>query len=71
MPARDQALALTATVGAGVGTIYWFVNGELVDQGDPGRTVFLEPQPGTNTITVVDDAGRSESVTIVVRADQS
>ena len=68
VPSRDQALALTANVGSGVNKVYWFINGELVAQGDPARTRFLEPEPGRTTVAVVDDAGRSHTINIQVKS---
>ena len=62
-----QKLLLAASVSNRTKQIFWFVNGELIFKGAPGKPVFLTPVAGRHQLTCVDDEGRSSSRTLVIR----
>lgn len=62
-PLEDQRLPLLAQADAGVKTLYWYRDGELVGSGPPHRPLYLSPTPGEHRLVVTDDQGRSEGVT--------
>jgi penicillin-binding protein 1C len=61
-PAAYQKLRLSARAAAGTNTLYWYQDGTLVGSGRPERAVFVELEPGSHRIVVMDDAGRSDRV---------
>jgi penicillin-binding protein 1C len=65
LDARAQEVALRAS--AGEGPLEWFVNGRFVGRADPGEAVWWAPQVGRHPIVVVDAAGRSDRLELVVR----
>jgi len=67
-PLVDQAIALEGSFSAGTGSVWWFVDGGLIQTAQPGETVFYLPSAGRHSFTVVDDAGRSGSLNIRVHA---
>ncbi len=67
VPAQYQQLAFQARAGqTGAETLYWYVDGILVGQAQPGKTVFYDLTPGQHTLMVVDDNGASDSVAFAV-----
>jgi penicillin-binding protein 1C len=58
VPLEDQKIALIAAVSQGSQDVYWFLDGDLICRGRPGRTVFWQPTPGEHRLSVKDDAGR-------------
>jgi penicillin-binding protein 1C len=58
VPRDDQQIALIAAVSQGSRDIYWFLDGDLIGRGRPGRTMFWQPTPGEHRLSVKDDAGR-------------
>lgn len=63
----EPRLRASAIVPADAATIYWFVNDAFVASGLPATPVFLEPVRGTNSITCMDDKGRSRTIQVHVR----
>jgi len=61
-PAEFQEILLSAQT-ADAARLYWFEDGTLVASGEPSRRMFLEPRRGSHQLVVVDDSGRSDTVT--------
>jgi penicillin-binding protein 1C len=67
VPPAFQKILLDASVSNQTSKIYWFLNGEMIFDGDPTERVFMTPSPGRHTLLCMDDEGRSSEVTIQVR----
>ncbi|HYC60736.1 MAG TPA: penicillin-binding protein 1C [Thermoanaerobaculia bacterium] len=65
-PLRFQEIRLAAESGSDVSSLYWYQDGVLVAAQQPERSVFVQPVVGVHHIAVVDDLGRSHSVTYEV-----
>jgi penicillin-binding protein 1C len=61
-PLEFQEILLSAQT-SDAGTLFWFEDGVLVASGDASRRMFLRPKRGLHQLVVVDDGGRSDSVT--------
>ncbi len=61
-PVEFQEILLSAQT-SDAATLYWFEDGVLVASGDASRRMFRRPQRGLHQLVVVDDGGRSDSVT--------
>ncbi|HEV7765854.1 MAG TPA: penicillin-binding protein 1C [Thermoanaerobaculia bacterium] len=66
-PLRYQEIRLAAESGSDVSSLYWYQDGVLIATQRPERAVFVVPAIGQHRIAVVDDLGRSHSVTYEVR----
>jgi len=66
-PLEYQEIRLTAQSGSDVTDLYWYQDGVLLATQSPGKSVFVSPKTGTHRVSVVDDLGRSDSVTYEVR----
>lgn len=66
-PLRYQEIRLTAESSSEASRLYWYRDGVLVATRAPGQSVFVLPEIGMHRIAVVDDLGRSDSVTYEVR----
>lgn len=58
----EQKLALKATAPPGASRLYWFLDGEIVQDVEVGETAFLELQTGRHRLRCVDDSGRADWV---------
>ncbi|HYI12510.1 MAG TPA: penicillin-binding protein 1C [Thermoanaerobaculia bacterium] len=65
-PIDYQEILLQAQVPAEVNRLYWYVDGTLIASLPPTRRAFVRPARGTHRVVVVDDIGRSDSVTYEV-----
>lgn len=65
-PLRYQEIRLRAESGSDVAILYWYQDGVLIATQKPERSVFVMPEAGVHRIAVVDDLGRSHSVSYVV-----
>ncbi|MBR9975197.1 MAG: penicillin-binding protein 1C [Bacteroidetes bacterium] len=63
----EQQILLQAASGAGVRTLYWYVNGKLEAETGNGGKVFVAPEGTTLRITCMDDAGRKSAVTVRIQ----
>ena len=63
---HDTIISDYTSVSRGCHRVYWFLDGELIWEGRPNETAFLLPIPGQHKLTVVDDAGRSAIVTVMI-----
>lgn len=63
----DQQLVLRADASYNARKLFWFINGQYVNEGQAGEGFFWPMHEGHHRITVTDDYGRSASVQIVVR----
>jgi penicillin-binding protein 1C len=60
----ERRIELSAVRDGGRSSLFWFVNDELVGEGE---TVFWSGRPGTFTVRVVDDQGQSAVRTLQVQ----
>jgi penicillin-binding protein 1C len=65
-PLAYQQVGLEALVGPETRTLFWYLDGELVATAEPGERRLVGLAPGRHRVSVVDDAGRSDSVEITV-----
>ena len=61
-PLDFQDIELTAQ-SSEAEKLYWFEDGVLVASGEASRKMFVKPRRGSHELVVVDDSGRSDSVT--------
>jgi penicillin-binding protein 1C len=61
-PLQSQEILLAAQT-SDAAKLYWFEDGDLIASGEPSRRIFLRPKRGSHQLVVVDDSGRSDSVT--------
>ncbi|MCU1347391.1 MAG: pbpC [Acidobacteria bacterium] len=61
-PLQFQEILLSAQT-ADASRLFWFEDGVLVADGDPARRLFLQPKRGAHQLVVVDENGRSDTVT--------
>jgi len=64
--ATNQEIPLEAEAGADVGELFWFVDGKFLSSKTSGERVWLEPEPGSHEIRVLDASGRSHTIQINV-----
>jgi len=64
------ALALLAEADADAAALHWFADERHLGRTAPGETLLWRAAPGSTTLRVVDDAGRSAQRRILVRAAQ-
>lgn len=69
VPLAHQAIALDASFSTSIRKVWWFADGVLLEAAEPGERVFFTPTAGRHNFTVVDDAGRSGSVVVIVWAE--
>ncbi len=63
----DKKLPLKAITDTNVRKIFWFINQNFIGESEPNKTLFIEPEIGKLTVTVVDDSGNSSSININVK----
>ena len=51
--------------------LYWFVDQEFIGHYTTNETTWWTPTPGTHTILVTDNGGRSDSITVTVDSFQN
>ena len=61
-PIQFQEIELTAQ-SSDAAKLFWFEDGVLIASGDASRKMFVKPRRGAHQLVVVDDSGRSDSVT--------
>ena len=66
VPLQDQQILLSASVPNEINTIYWFIDGELLYKGRPGKVVFYTPQRGSHEVVCMDNEGRKSSRIMVI-----
>lgn len=69
-PDRDaamQKIELRAIAAPPAETLYWFLNGELVESGALDSPVYIVPAEGRHTVRCVDDLGRADWVSFSVK----
>ncbi len=59
-------IPFSATVDSDVNQVFWFVNDRYVGQSKPDKSFFWQAQSGQFRVRVVDDIGRSSSISIKV-----
>lgn len=66
VPLEFQRIALIARSGPYARTLFWYEDGQLVASGAPGGRLFMDPRRGHHELVVVDDTGRSDTVSFRV-----
>jgi len=66
VPLRDQQIRLEASVPSGIETIFWFVDGELLYKGNPGKPIYYSPMVGRHEVVCMDDEGRQSQRILVI-----
>ena len=64
-PRAFQRIALRARTGGG-SMLTWFQEGMVAARGKADEPLFIEAEPGTHRLAVVDDKGRMDAVTYTV-----
>jgi penicillin-binding protein 1C len=62
-----QEIMLLAASDSKANTHYWYVNDQFYTKCVPGEKIFLKPENGENKISCLDDKGRDESISIIVK----
>ena len=63
-------LRLRASAPSGTGMLHWFDGARYLGESEPERDLVADLAPGTHRLAVVDEAGRTASVTVrVLRRD--
>lgn len=62
-----QAVPLIASVDADVRKMSWYINGRFQGEYDPSATPTWRPKAGRHEVQIIDDQGRSDSLTIKVQ----
>ena len=62
-----QQLVLKADGSYDARKLFWFINGQYVNEGQAGEGFFWPMHEGRHRITVTDDYGRSSSIMITIR----
>jgi membrane carboxypeptidase/penicillin-binding protein PbpC len=68
-PPEAQKIALSAAAPPSSETLYWFVDGELLEVSEPGAVVHLVPRAGRHQVRVSDDLGRADTASFLVEQD--
>ncbi|MFA5167261.1 MAG: penicillin-binding protein 1C [Candidatus Omnitrophota bacterium] len=63
----EQRLILRADGSYDARKLFWFINGQYVNEGRAGEGFFWPMREGRQRITVTDDYGRSSSIMITIR----
>ncbi len=69
VPLHEQSIALQATSSSGTTQLWWFVDGSLLRKVKPGETVFYTPSVGRHQFTVLDNSGRSGSLSVRIHGN--
>ncbi|MCS6795120.1 MAG: penicillin-binding protein 1C [Raineya sp.] len=69
MPSEPTELMLKAYTRNDVKKVYWYINDKLYQEALAQENVFFKPKIGKNTITCVDDKGRSQKISIQVERE--
>ena len=68
---EEHAIALQATVDAGVAQLYWFADEKFLGAAPRGRSLAWQaPGPGHYVLRAVDDAGRADTREVAVSVAQ-
>ena len=59
IPLENQKIRLTASASSRTQDLFWFLDGELIFQGNAGEQYWLTPARGKHVLTCVDAEGRS------------
>ena len=59
IPLKNQKIRLTASASSRTQDLFWFLDGELIFQGNAGEQYWLTPARGKHVLTCVDAEGRS------------
>ena len=65
---EKTGIPLTAEADADAKAVFWFVKERFIGRCVPGETLRWLPEDGVHELRVVDDRGRSSSLTVTVRA---
>lgn len=59
VPLENQKIRLNASASSRAQNLFWFLDGELIFQGNAGEQYWLTPTRGKHVLTCVDAEGRS------------
>ena len=59
VPLENQKIRLVASASSRTQDLFWFLDGELIFQGNAGEQYWLTPARGKHVLTCVDAEGRS------------
>jgi len=59
IPLENQKIRLAASASSRTQDLFWFLDGELIFQGNAGEQYWLTPSRGKHVLTCVDAEGRS------------
>ena len=59
VPLENQKIRLAASASSRTQDLFWFLDGELIFQGNAGEPYWLTPAKGKHVLTCVDAEGRS------------
>lgn len=65
---KSNGISLAAVSDADVQELCWFANKQYLGKVSRDKSLFWEPKPGIYVVRVVDDYGRSDSISITVHA---
>lgn len=65
-PVEYQQIPLTIQGGTSATQLYWYQDGTLISSGTPEKKLLLPLRPGTHRLVVVDNTGRSDSLSYQV-----
>ena len=68
---RYASMPLTASADADADELFWFADTVFIGRSAPGGVLTWQPEPGAYTLTVMDDRGRSASVSFDADLDPS
>lgn len=63
----EQRLVLKADGSYDSRKLFWFINGQYVNEGRAGESFFWPMREGRHRITVTDDYGRSSSIVVAIQ----
>ena len=64
---NPEPIQLSATAGADVAKMYWYINNKFYKTAGAGSKQFFMPEEGPVKISCTDDKGRNRNIKIVVR----
>ena len=68
---KETELELRADVDGEASRVFWYVDGNLIGETPPGRSLFWEATTGNRTIRVLDSFGASDAVRISVTPQEN
>ena len=64
----DHGIKLEVGTTNRIRKVFWFLDEQLVGEGDPSDPVYINPSPGTYQVKVMDEVGGTDEVKLVIRS---